>query len=165
MALKAALQSRELEEVYGRNVDAVYRVCFSFLRNTADTEDMVQETFIKFMRNGVSYDDPRHERAWLIVAASNACKSLLRRKWRKDTDIYDCDLPAREDMTPERIAVIDAVARLPQDYKTAIYMYYYEGYRTPEIARALHIPEATVRKRLSRARGLLKTELGGDSDD
>ena len=40
----------EIEEIYNRHVDTVYRVCFSFMKNEADTEDIVQETFLQYMQ-------------------------------------------------------------------------------------------------------------------
>jgi len=52
----------------------------------------------------------------------------------------------------------------PNEYKTIVYMYYYEGYSTPEIAKMLKRPDATVRTRLARARKLLKRSLGDAAD-
>ena len=57
-----------------------------------------------------------------------------------------------------------AILRLPDRYKTAIYLYYYEGYSVDEVARMLHKPSNTIKTRLARARKLLKKELGGDLD-
>ena len=57
---------------------------------------------------------------------------------------------------------MEAVLNLPPKYKDVVYLYYYEGYSTAEIARHLKSPEATVRSRLSRARTILKDQLGGD---
>ena len=56
----------------------------------------------------------------------------------------------------------DIPVALPDEYKTTVYMYYYEGYSTKEIASAMRCPAATVRSRLARARQLLKSKLGGD---
>lgn len=61
--------------------------------------------------------------------------------------------------------VLEAILSLPQEYKTVVYMYYYEGYSTAEIARHLQCPHATVRTRLARARKMLKILLGGESDE
>mgnify|MGYP000016960944 len=58
-------------------------------------------------------------------------------------------------------AVLDAILALPQDYKDVVYLYYYEGYTTAEIAAHQNCPESTVRSRLSRARKQLMTMLGG----
>lgn len=51
---------------------------------------------------------------------------------------------------------------LPEGYKTAVYLYYYEGYDAREIASILGCPQATVRTRLARARKQLKQMLGGE---
>ena len=53
---------------------------------------------------------------------------------------------------------------LPNEYKVIVYMYYYEGYSTPEIAKMLKRPDATIRTRLARARKLLKRSLGDAAD-
>ena len=58
-----------------------------------------------------------------------------------------------------------AVLALPEDYKLPVYLFYYEGYPTAEIARMLGVAPATVRSRLNRARKKLKLTLGGDTYD
>ena len=151
---------REFTEVYYRHVDTVYRVCYSFMKNKADTEDMVQETFLRLLSSRKEFENERHEKAWLIVTASNVCKDTLKKWWRKTENIEDfLDIaaePKQED------SLLEVILQLPEDAKDAVYMYYYEGYTTAEIADYLHCPEATVRSRLARARAQLRTILGGD---
>jgi len=148
-------------EIYNRHVDAVYRVCYSFMKNTHDTEDMVQETFLRLISSGVGFVSEEHEKAWLIVTASNLCKDTLKKWWRKTEDIDDLTLGLQQ--PPFEIDhVLDAIMKLPADQKCAVYMYYYEGYSTLDIASYLRCPHATVRSRLSRARKTLKKKLGGD---
>lgn len=67
--------------------------------------------------------------------------------------------------TPERSPVLDAILQLPREHKNLVYMYYYEGYSTDEIAWYLHCPPSTVRTRLARARKKLKDLLGGEFYD
>lgn len=80
----------EFVEIYNRHVDTVYRVCFSFMKNAADTEDMVQETFLKLISCKKKFTSKEHEKAWLIVTASNTCKDELRRFRRRLQYISDC---------------------------------------------------------------------------
>ena len=152
---------KDITEIYNRQVDTVYRICFSFMKNTADTEDMVQETFLRLIASGVGFVSEEHEKAWLIVTASNLCRDTLKKWWRRTEDIDDPTLNLK---TPpfEIDEVLDAIMKLPADQKTSVYMYYYEGYSTRDIASYLGCPEATVRSRLSRARKTLKRKLGGD---
>lgn len=152
-----------LTEIYNRNVDTVYRVCFSFMKNRQGAEDMVQETFLKLISGSVEFQSPQHEKAWFIVTASNLCKNALRH-WTSRLESLD----EHEELQapPEEIdAVLEAIMALPESYKTPVYMYYYEGYATREIAGILRCPHATVRTRLARARKMLKTMLGGEFDE
>ena len=149
----------EFVATYNRQVDTVYRVCYSFMKNRADTEDMVQETFLRLLSTGKEFESERHEKAWLIVTASNLCKDALKKWWRKSENIEDfldiAEEPKQED------SILEIILQLPNDYKDAVYMYYYEGYSTVEIAQHLKCPEATVRSRLSRARSKLQSMMGG----
>ena len=91
MAVAVSLErtDREITELYQRHVDTVYRVCYSYMKNRADTEDMVQDTFIKLISSGVCFQSAEHEKAWLIVTASNLCKNALRHWWRRRENIDD----------------------------------------------------------------------------
>ena len=106
------------------------------------------------------FNDPEHEKAWLIVCAQNHCRDVLKsahrtRQTALPEDIAD-ERRARQDET------LDAVLALPEKYKTCVYLFYYEGYRTAEIAALTGVPSSTVRSHLSEARALLKTMLGGE---
>ena len=155
---------KDIEDIYRRYVDMLYRVAYSFMKNSADAEDMVQETFIRLLRSGTSFASEQHEKAWLIVTVSNLCKSALRSPWQRRTGLDDmAEPPAAADVTPDE--TLEAVLALPEDYKLPVYLFYYEGYPTAEIARMLDVAPATVRSRLNRARKKLKLTLGGDTYD
>jgi len=153
-------KKRDILAIYDRQVDTVYRVCYSFMKNKSEAEDLTQETFLKLMSCDQVFENERHEKAWLIVTASNLCKDTLKKWWRKNEDIdeYRDIAQSGEDMDNY---VLEAILQLPQDYKSAVYMYYYEGYSTAEIAKHEHCAEATIRSRLARARKMLQTMLGG----
>ncbi len=151
----------EITAFYLRHVDTVYRLCYSFLKNPADAEDMTQECFLRALRSGMSFASVQHEKAWLIVTASNRCKNTLKRASRREESVEEHPELADRSGT-ENGEVLDAILRLPPEYKTAVYLYYYEGYTTPEIAEMLRCPKATVQSRLFRARKLLKRWLGGE---
>ena len=153
--------NKEFIAIYNRHVDTVYRLCFSFMKNKADAEDLVQETFLKLLSEGKVFENERHEKAWLIVTASNLCKDSLKKWWRRNENIEDIQTLGYEQSFADP-AIMKAILSLKADYKTAVYMFYYEGYTTAEIAGHLHCPEATVRSRLSRARAQLRTLLGGE---
>lgn len=147
----------EFVEIYNRHVDTVFRVCFSFMKNAADTEDMVQETFLKLISCEKKFISEEHEKAWLIVTASNTCKDELRRFRRRLQYISACLKPENGGQT-EAEGISELILSLPPKYKEVVYLHYYEGYQASEIAGMLHCPASTVRNRLSRARKLLQRD-------
>ena len=149
---------KDIEDIYRRHVDMLYRVAYSFMKNSADAEDMVQEAFIRLLRGGMTFTSPQHEKAWLIVTVSNLCKSALRSPWQRRESFDDlAEPPTAEDPIPDE--TLQAVLALPEEYKLPVYLYYYEGYPTAQIARMLDVAPATVRSRLNRARKKLKLTL------
>jgi len=151
----------DIEDIYHRHVDTVYRVCFMFMKNRAEAEDAVQTTFINLMNSNVSFKDEAHEKAWLIVTASNICKNNLKHWFRSKRSDYDDYLNHLRHIDSYDFEVLEEVLSLPTKYKTVIYLYYYEGYSSVEISRTLGVKESTIRSWLYRGRKLLKKSLGG----
>ena len=152
---------RDFAALYARQVDLVYRLCFTFLKNKADAEDAVQNTFIKLLRSGKTFESADHERAWLIVTASNTCRDALRRASRRDLPLEDREAEAAVE-EPLENEVLAAVLNLPEKYRELVYLTYYEGYQSAELAKMLNRPASTIRNQLREARAMLKLELGGD---
>jgi len=150
----------EIAELYQRHKKTVYRVCFAYMKNPADTEDAVQDTFMRLIDAGPAFQSEEHEKAWLIRTAANVCKNALRGWWRKRERLEDCEnLQGSSDAVND---VFSVVLGLPDKYKTVVYLYYYEGYDSVEIAKALGKPQSTIRNYLLEARGILRSKLGGD---
>jgi RNA polymerase sigma factor (sigma-70 family) len=161
--LKSSLlrTSEELLQIYNRHVDTVYRVCFMFMKNRPDTEDMVQNTFIRLMKDKTVFQNTEHEKAWLIRTATNLCKDHIKHWWSKTVSLDH----AKEVATEQPFEIdsnLKKVMELPSKYKTTIYLYYYEGYSTVEIAKILKKNSSTIRGYLHAGRKLLKMEMEGD---
>lgn len=132
-----------------------------YMKNRHETEDMVQNTFIKLMKDKTQFESEEHEKAWLIRTATNLCMDHFRHWWTKTT--YLDDIEERSDDLPFEVSdTLEKVMALPPKYKTAIYMYYYEGYSTVEIAKILGKKDSTIRSYLHTGRKLLKTKMEGD---
>lgn len=155
---------KEITDIYTRHVNTIYRVCFSYMKNTADTEDMVQNTFIQMISSDTDFQSEEHEKAWLIVTASNLCKNHLRHWWQKRFNIDDYENVATTQPfeIDETLAVVMA---LPEKYKSTLYLYYYEGYTSTEIARLMKKPQSTIRNYLHRGRNILREKLGGEINE
>ena len=140
-------------------MQTVYRVCYLYVKNPHDTEDMVQNTFIRLMRDdSVTFESNEHEKAWLIRTAVNLCKDFFKSRKRISLNYDSLQESAHYDQYRFNEA-LEKVLELPPKYKTAIYMYYYEGYTSSEIAKILGMKESTVRSRLHHGRKRLKMEM------
>ena len=64
-----------IKEIYERNVDDIYGICFSYLKNIHDCEDAVSAVFVKLMKNKPIFQSQKQEKAWLIITA---CKPLQK---------------------------------------------------------------------------------------
>lgn len=151
-------RKQEFTKVYETYVDDIFRLCYSFLKNRMDAEDAVQETFLKYFHSHKKFESMEHRKSWLIVTASNHCKDILKQWWRKRRNLEDYQevIGGEEPMVDE---MMELVMKLPEKYKTAVYLYYYESYDSREIAQILQKPDSTIRTYLQKARKLLKQEL------
>ena len=141
----------------------VYKVCYGFFGRTADAEDATQETFIRLMKWDGTCESDEHLKAWLIRVATNVCKDILKSAEvaRRAAQTLD-DVPEPAAPAEEYDATRDVVLSLEPKYKDVVYLYYYEGYTSAEIAKILDKPPSTVRNLLSEARGILREKLGGE---
>jgi RNA polymerase sigma factor (sigma-70 family) len=139
--------------------DMVRKICFMYLHNFADVEDVFQDVFLKLLQNKPPFDNDEHEKAWLCRVTINRCKDLCKSFFRRNvSSINDVELPFEDKIENE---VMQAVLSLPSKYKDVIYLFYYEDYTVPEIAKILNQKENTLYSNLHRARELLKKQLGG----
>lgn len=153
------------EEEAGRAIekyaDMVRRICMIHLKNHADTEDIFQTVFLKYVMDDTVFANEEHEKAWLIRVTVNACKDLIRNFFRSRTQPLD-ELQACSHIPEEHIEVLQAVLSLPEKYRDPIYLHYYEGYTAAEIGQILKKNVNTVYTLLGRAKNQLRDRLGGD---
>ena len=149
----------QAERLVATYSDMILRLSYTYLGSTADAEDICQTVLLRVMTKAPEFNDPEHERAWIIRTTANACKDLLRSSARHTTVALEAagepEAPAEPDGT-----VSDAVARLPRDQRLAIHLHYFEGLPVAQIARITKASEAAINKRLSRARQTLRITLG-----
>lgn len=145
---------QNIEELFRKYKDDVYRLALSYTRNPAEAEDVCQSVFVKGMEQPSI--TPGKEKAWLMQVTANQCRNLLRSGWWKKTQPLEEALPAE---TGEDSGVYQAVMALPPKYRVVVYLRYYEELTTKEMAALLRISESNVTTRLNRARQMLKEFL------
>ena len=100
------------KDVYDRNIDTIYKVCFIYLRgNKTNAEDAVQTTFLNMFKKKIVFENESHEKGWLITVATNTCKNLLKSKWNKNISIDELELviPDSEEKNKEMCTVAKIV--------------------------------------------------------
>lgn len=155
----------EISAALDRYSDTVRRLCMVHLKNMADTEDIFQTVFLKYVLRSAEFESREHEKAWFIRVTINACRDLLRSFFRSRTVSLDELTEQAAPLEEDNREVLEAVLSLPLKYKEAVYLHYYEDYTAPEIAKILGKNVNTVYTLLNRARGMLREKLGGDGDE
>lgn len=160
--MRSEEEANRAVDLYG---DTVRRICMIHLKNKADTEDIFQNVFLKYVLRTAPFDSPEHEKAWIIRVTANACKDLLRSFFRSRTVSLGVLIETPREMPEDHSDILEAVLALPEKYKDPIYLHYYEGYTAEEIGRILGKNTNTVYTLLTRARQMLKTRLEGVTEN
>lgn len=147
-----------------RHADMVRRLCLIHLKNQADSEDVFQTVFVKYVLSSAVFENEEHEKAWFIRVTVNACRDLLRSFFRSRTVPLEelVELPA--DTPSDTRYVLNAVLELPEKYRDVVYLHYFEGYTALEIGQLTKKNVNTVYSLLTRSKKLLREKLGGDED-
>lgn len=156
------LSEQQVNRAIELYADMIKKICMLHLKNHADTEDIFQTVFLKYMTVSPVFENQEHEKAWLIRVTINACHDLIRSFFRSKTVSLDAVSEQLSELSIPDRDVLEAVLSLPVQYKDVVYLYYYEGYSAVEIAGILHKKVNTIYTLLSRAKALLKKTLGGD---
>ena len=148
------------EAVFNRYSDMVYRLAFVRTKSRSDSDDILQEVFLRYMKVWERMESEEHIKAMLLRITVNCSNSLKTSAWFKRTEPLDDKLiaPKKENDTN----ILEEVLKLPIKYRTAIHLHYYCGYSVNEIAEIEKINPSTVKTHLMRAREILKKTIKAD---
>ncbi len=145
------MERSEIERVFEEYGNALYRLALFYVRSAADAEDVVQDVLLTYLQKGEG-----KSRAWLTKVTVNRCINLLKKK-RRETAFDESDYA----VSPIGDDLYEALGALSVKDREMVWMYYFGGYTTKEIAGQLHMGEAAVRKRMERARKSLRQYMEG----
>lgn len=157
--MRSEQEARRAIERYG---NTVRRLCMMHLKNHADTEDIFQTVFLKYVLRSVPFESEEHEKAWLIRVTINACRDLRRSFFKSRTVSLEDLIEMPAPMLQSNREVLEAVLSLPKKYKDVVYLHYYEGYTAAEIGEILGKNVNTIYTLMTRSKKLLKEKLEGD---
>lgn len=172
---------RAFDEIYHSYSKKLYRMAYFITGNKSDSEDILQETFVKCYLHRNSLNDPERFESWIYQILVRTAWKLERKKKKKGEVSYEGMLEmeeasgfqaareCQEDITsPNPLDAVlqkeislelgEMINQLDKKYKMVILLYYYNGLGTREIAQIMGIFEGTVKSRLNKARKLLRQD-------
>lgn len=161
-----------LEQLVRRYLRRVHAVAASYLSEPADIEDAAQETFLRALRAIETYDPQRPFAPWLYQIARNVARNRVAAgaRWRTEllSEKVQSALPGPDvvlERSEIRARVDAAMARLPEQQRTAFYLSDVEGYATGEVARIMGLSPGTVRSHIHHARRALRAALADSREE
>ena len=145
-----------MEEVIQREKDLVYRLAFSQCHQKDQADDIFQNVMYRYLKRKPTFESSEHEKAWFIRVTLNCSKTSLKSFWNNKVEEIDEQAYIFE---KKEIDLTPYLNKLPKKYNAVLYLFYYEGYSTKEMAKLLHIKENNVRVLLNRARNQLRKEI------
>ena len=146
------MNEKQFEIKYHKYKLDIYKICFSYLKNEFDTDDAIQETFIKFHRINKSFKTPTDEKRYLIRIAINVCHDIYRQRKKQPILKENFDfLDVKKEDFEDSKEIINLVDSLNSRLKDVIVLKYFQNYSYEEISKTLNISEEAARKRHQRA--------------
>jgi len=152
----------EMEKIIDTYKNTVYSIALSYTKNVSDAEDVFQDVFLIYFKKNLRFNDEEHRKAWLIRTTINRARKRIPK--RPQVELHE-DMAVSSDwrFTAEsQNDVYDAMRKLPEKYKNALHLYYFECLSTAQTASVLKIKQTTLRVQLKRARELMRELLKED---
>jgi RNA polymerase sigma-70 factor (ECF subfamily) len=172
-SLMASLLRKEpaaADALYARYESRIYGLGLVLLKNRADAEDLVQDTFLKVWRTGAAFDPQRGSLdVWVLLTARSLAIDLLRRRTLEARKLSSLPIASdvSDDLGPERFAeqrdiiqrVEHAMDRLPPRQRSALVLAYLGQRSSTEVAELQGIPPGTVKSRIRAGIATLRRTL------
>lgn len=148
----------DIDRVYDKYSDSLYRLSLARLLNAYDAEDVVHDVFSAYISKKPDFKDGTHEKAWFVRATINRCNDFLRKRKVRAYVPLDEALGLKKDDDKTFIEVAELLQKLSDDYRETVILHYLEGYTLEETAEILEISLSAAKMRISRAKEILKKE-------
>lgn len=158
--------NRNMDWVIQFYADTVYRIAYAYCHNKSDSEDIVQDVFMRYLQSIPQFESEEHRKAWIIRVTINCCKNLVTSSWKRKVALMAEDIDHRKYHLHSNKAgydeVHDAIGKLRKKDRILVHLYYYEEYSIDEIAQMLNLKVSAVKTRLFRTRKKLKDIMEGE---
>lgn len=151
------ISEKDFNEKYYLYKNTIYSIAYSYVHNSYDADDIVQEVFLKYLKSSEVFDTLDNEKYFLIRVTINTSLSYLKNSWKNkvslDEEVVNNVKSFDEKKNDEMFEII---YNLPHKYKEVIILHYYEDLSIKDISKIIKISISNVKKRLERARNLIK---------
>ena len=153
------VSEKEFEQKYNLYNIMIYSIALNYLHNEDDALDIMQDVFMKYLNSNKRFETGEYEKYWLIRVTINTSITALKSKWKTNVLIDNEKINSlNSEENKDSLRMREIISSLKNNYKEVIILYYYENYSINEIASMLNISLNAVKKRLERARNIIKKE-------
>ena len=161
--LQGGSHEAAFERLLERYERKVYRLCCSLLRDPDQAADAAQESLVRIWKALPGYDQRASLSTWIYTIARNRCLTAIERRRELDSlsdpaveQAAEAAVAAEPEAEQDHLDLLrELVEALPERYRRALTLYYYEEKSVGEVAAMLGQPEGTIKTNLHRARALL----------
>ena len=152
------ISEKQFDYVYNEYAKELYNIAYGYTRNRDDSIDIMQNSYVVLLESNKKFESNEHIKYFLIRVTINESLDLLKsaskKRVIKNNDVV-VNFPEteKEELQYDLSEIVNA---LPEKYKTIIILYYYDDMKIKDISIVLKISEPAVKKRLERARNLIK---------
>ena len=154
------ITEQQFDYVYNEYAKEILNIAYGYTKNKEDSIDIMQNAYVALLKTNKSFESSEHIKYFLIRVTINESINFLKshqyKRVIKDNE-FVMNIPNKEDELPYDLSKI--VSILPEKYKTIIILHYYDDMKIKDISKILKISESAVKKRLERARNLIKEKI------
>ena len=152
------ISERQFDYVYNEYAKELYNIAYGYTRNRDDSIDIMQNAYVVLLESNKKFESNEHIKYFLIRVTVNESLDLLKsaskKRVIKNNDVVVNFPETKKEELPYDLSEI--VNTLPEKYKTILILHYYDDMKIKDISNVLKISESAVKKRLERARNLIK---------
>ena len=152
------ISEKQFDYVYNEYAKELYNIAYGYTRNRDDSIDIMQNAYVVLLESNKKFESNEHIKYFLIRVTINESLNLLKsaskKRVIKNNDVFVNFPETKKEELPYDLSEI--VNTLPEKYKTIIILHYYDDMKIKDISNVLKISEPAVKKRLERARNLIK---------
>ncbi len=162
--------AQDIEALVDAHQNGLIRYAYRLLRSRELAQDVVQDAFVRYLREPLDYGEPRQRAAWLYKVTHNLCIDLVKRESKRG-EIYDrleqsavAELPVVEILATERWERLERLLEgLSDNQRVAVVLFFQEGLSYKEISEVTGLSMSNVGMLLHR--GLKKLRCAIDEED